>query len=268
MNREVAGLSPLPAVVHLTANPHDTGHQIKAWVLFTHSKRRVDRAVRPGPRGGLAPQCGNLPMSCPQDEVNNSSSHTRGVAAGPALAGTLFRLTTAKGAQNAGFCTLISKFPGSQPPPRDEPPAGPPLKAVLRACIQTSALGIRHWRTMLEKVAHSARKAVKLAEPYKPYGGQILEFCSISLSTYQTCMKLTRKSTEFNIIRICLLCISRRYFAHRSMSLAAPTCLCELLVFKNAANTPENTAMSLLPLPCAASGSHSCPLACSDYQQY
>ena len=50
---------------------------------------------------------------------------------------------------------------------------------------------------MLEKVADSARKAVKLAEPYKPYGGQFLEFCSISLSTYQTCMKLTRKSTEF-----------------------------------------------------------------------
>ena len=52
-------------------------------------------------------------------------------------------------------------------------------------------------RILLEKVADSARKAVKLAEPYKPYGGQFLEFCSISLSTYQTCMKLTRKSTEF-----------------------------------------------------------------------
>ena len=52
-------------------------------------------------------------------------------------------------------------------------------------------------RTMLEKVADSARKAVKLAEPYKPYGGQFLEFCSISLSTYRTCMKLTRKSAEF-----------------------------------------------------------------------
>ena len=50
---------------------------------------------------------------------------------------------------------------------------------------------------MLEKVADSARKAVKLAEPYKPYGGQFLEFCSISSPTYQTCMKLTRKSTEF-----------------------------------------------------------------------
>ena len=47
------------------------------------------------------------------------------------------------------------------------------------------------------KVADSARKAVKLAEPYKSYGGQFLEFCSISLSTYRTCMKLTRKSTEF-----------------------------------------------------------------------
>ena len=52
-------------------------------------------------------------------------------------------------------------------------------------------------RIMLEKVADSARKAVKMAEPYKPYGGQFLEFCSISLSTYQTCMNLTRKSTEF-----------------------------------------------------------------------
>ena len=50
---------------------------------------------------------------------------------------------------------------------------------------------------MLEKVADFARRAVKLAEPYKPNGGQFLEFCSISLSTYQTCMKLTRKSTEF-----------------------------------------------------------------------
>ena len=50
---------------------------------------------------------------------------------------------------------------------------------------------------LLEKVADSARKPVKLAEPYKPYGGQFLGFCSISLSTYQTCMKLTRKSTEF-----------------------------------------------------------------------
>ena len=50
---------------------------------------------------------------------------------------------------------------------------------------------------MLEKVADSARKAVKLTEPYKPYGEQFLEFCSISLCTDQTCMKLTRKSTEF-----------------------------------------------------------------------
>ena len=31
---------------------------------------------------------------------------------------------------------------------------------------------------LLEKVADSARQAVKLAEPYKPYGGQFLEFCS------------------------------------------------------------------------------------------
>ena len=51
--------------------------------------------------------------------------------------------------------------------------------------------------TRLEKVADFARKAVKLVEPYKPYGGQFLEFCSISLPTCQTCMKLTRKSTEF-----------------------------------------------------------------------
>ena len=55
----------------------------------------------------------------------------------------------------------------------------------------------RPWRIMLEKVADSAFFAPKLAEPYKPYGGQFLDFCSIYLSTYQTCMKLTRKSTEF-----------------------------------------------------------------------
>ena len=55
----------------------------------------------------------------------------------------------------------------------------------------------RPWRIMLEKVADSAFFAPKLAEPYKPYGGQFLEFCSISLSTYQTCMKPSRKSAEF-----------------------------------------------------------------------
>ena len=55
----------------------------------------------------------------------------------------------------------------------------------------------RHWRIMLEKVTDSARKAVKLADPYKPYGGQFLEFCFISLSTYQTQMKLTRNGTDF-----------------------------------------------------------------------
>ena len=62
---------------------------------------------------------------------------------------------------------------------------------------QLFASNTRHWRIMLEKVADSARKAVKLAEPNKPYGGQFLKFCSISVSTYQTCMKFTRKSTEF-----------------------------------------------------------------------
>ena len=66
-----------------------------------------------------------------------------------------------------------------------------------------------HWRIIIEKVADSARTAVKLAERYKPYGEQFVEFSSISLSTYQTCMKFTRKSTEFcqfsaSIIRICL----------------------------------------------------------------
>ena len=75
-------------------------------------------------------------------------------------------------------------------------------RVILGLNNETRELGssgpcARHWRIMLEKVADSARKAVKLAEPYKPYGGQFLEFCSISLSTYQTCMKLTRKSTEF-----------------------------------------------------------------------
>ena len=68
---------------------------------------------------------------------------------------------------------------------------------------------------MLEKVADSARKAVKLAEPYKPYGGQFLEFCSISLLTYQTCMKLTRKSTEFCQI-VC------RHYPHTCMPAPEP----------------------------------------------
>ena len=65
--------------------------------------------------------------------------------------------------------------------------------------MSVGVYGVRYrpWRIMLEKVADSAFFAPKLAEPYKPYGGQFLEFCSISLSTYQTCMKLTRKSTEF-----------------------------------------------------------------------
>ena len=70
------------------------------------------------------------------------------------------------------------------------------MSASLGNHMYQTVLG-RDERIMLEKVADSARKAVKLAEPYKPYGGQFLEFCSISLSTYQTCMKLTRKSTEF-----------------------------------------------------------------------
>ena len=58
------------------------------------------------------------------------------------------------------------------------------------------------WQILLEK-------AVELAESYKPYGGQFLEFCSISLSTYQTCMKMTRKvpssaNSSAGIIRRCL----------------------------------------------------------------
>ena len=68
---------------------------------------------------------------------------------------------------------------------------------VIKIHTIIHTISIRDRRILLEKVAHSARKAVKLAEPYKPYGGQFLEFCSISLSTNQTCMKLTRKSTEF-----------------------------------------------------------------------
>ena len=40
-------------------------------------------------------------------------------------------------------------------------------------------LQFRDRRILLEKVADSARKAVKMGEPYKPYGGQFLEFCSI-----------------------------------------------------------------------------------------
>ena len=63
---------------------------------------------------------------------------------------------------------------------------------------------------MLEKVADSAFFAPKWAEPYKPYGGQFLEFCSISLSTYQTCIKLPENvlnSANFSagIIRQALL---------------------------------------------------------------
>ena len=63
---------------------------------------------------------------------------------------------------------------------------------------------------MLEKVADSAFFAPKFSEPYKPYGGQFLEFCSISLSTYQTCIKLpenVHNSANFSagIIRQALL---------------------------------------------------------------
>ena len=46
-------------------------------------------------------------------------------------------------------------------------------------CIRV-AMDFRDRRILLEKVADSARKAVKLAEPYTPYSGQFLEFCSIS----------------------------------------------------------------------------------------
>ena len=50
----------------------------------------------------------------------------RGIVAGPA--GPLFRPTTAKNAQNAGFCTLISKCSQGEPwtPPAGPPPAGSP----------------------------------------------------------------------------------------------------------------------------------------------
>ena len=51
---------------------------------------------------------------------------------------------------------------------------------AFRTMLQNSpAANFRDRRILLEKVADSARKAVKLAEPYKPYGGQFLEFCSI-----------------------------------------------------------------------------------------
>ena len=71
---------------------------------------------------------------------------------------------------------------------------------------------------MLEKVADSAFFEPKLAEPYKPYGAQFLEVCSISLSTYQTCMKLTRKSTDSanfsaGIIRQALTCMRHEWVA-------------------------------------------------------
>ena len=71
-----------------------------------------------------------------------------------------------------------------------------PVGVVSKNGNDPTLESVLHWR-MLEKVADSARQAVKLAEPYKPHGGQFLEFRSISLSTYQTCMKLTRKSAEF-----------------------------------------------------------------------
>ena len=61
--------------------------------------------------------------------------------------------------------------------------------SVFQIFSQSNSLVFRHWQIMLEKVADSARKAVKLAEQYKPYGGQLLAFCSISLSTYQTCLR-------------------------------------------------------------------------------
>ena len=64
-------------------------------------------------------------------------------------------------------------------------------------------LVVRHWRIMLEKVADSARKAVKLAEPYKPYGGQFLEFCSISLSIISNMHETYQK--KYRILPIFLL---------------------------------------------------------------
>ena len=56
----------------------------------------------------------------------------------------------------------------------------------------------RDRRILLEKVADSARKAVKLAKLYKPYGGQFPDLCSISLSTYQTCMKPEKVPNSVN----------------------------------------------------------------------
>ena len=75
-------------------------------------------------------------------------------------------------------------------------------------------MAVRPWRIMLEKVADSAFFAPNSAEPYKPYGVQFLEFCSISLSTYQTCIKLpenvlTCNSANFSagIIRQALMAV-------------------------------------------------------------
>ena len=75
--------------------------------------------------------------------------------------------------------TIMTKVQGHAPGGR-----GRGRDVDLLRDIIISGRGVR---IMLEKVADSARKAVKLAEPCKPYAGQFLEFCSISLSTYQTC---------------------------------------------------------------------------------
>ena len=112
--------------------------------------------------------------------------------------------------------------------------------------LKPDAMAFRGMRIMLEKVADSARKAVKLAEPYKPYGGQFLEFCSISLSTYQTCMKHPRKSTEF-----CQFCCR-----HYPPAVLLPTVNWELV----ARHKGYMDAANGVVFGTCASGCETCPL--------
>ena len=82
----------------------------------------------------------------------------------------------------------------------------PSLVPIELAHFHRNRVTARHWRIMLEKVADSARKAVT-AEPYKPYGGQFLEFCSISLSTYQSfsSLSLPAATTRYGMFSISFL---------------------------------------------------------------
>ena len=67
------------------------------------------------------------------------------------------------------------------------------------------------WRMMLQRLADPARKAVKLAEPYKPYARHFLEFyfkVLHFLSTCQTWMKRISKHTKLALPIIFLPALS------------------------------------------------------------